>query len=304
MGMFRHAALAGFAGLTFAILHATAIADVTNLRSALQVDVSFVLEQLSADEYSSALPALSTDELELLLAGEPVIKVPEESEADASDEISEFGIFGLKIMEAPRLLVWSTVMGAASDPPARLTRAYLSRLPKGSYIRYQHVNLPWPVRDRHWAVLCEKNLDLADSSNGLIWQHRWTLHQDGPQLLLDAHAQGRIEGLSLKDLEKSVYIPANRGAWTLADLGGGRTLVIGYFDAALGGLLPKVLVRTFTRRQMRAGMHLIQDLTNRVHLDYDVEARIHDGYGQPITRQDVLRLAGQGKYTVDPTIAE
>jgi hypothetical protein len=293
--MFRHSALTGFVGLTFAILHATAIADVTRPQSEPHVDVSFVLEQLSADEYSSALPALSPQELDLLRSGEPVIKVPVKTEDDARDEISEFGIFGLKIVEAPRLLVWSTVMGAASEPPARLTRAYLSRLPKGSYIRYQHVNLPWPIRDRHWVVLCEKNLDLADSSNGLIWQHRWNLHKDGPQLLLDAHVHGRIEGLSQQDLEKSVYLPANRGAWTLADLGGGRTLVIGYFDAALGGLLPKVLVRTFTKRQMRAGLKLIEDLTNRVHLEYEAEAQIHDGYGQPIIHQDVLRLAGYGE---------
>ena len=301
--MFRHSALTRLVGLTFAILHATAVADVSDLRSEPHVDLSIVLEQLPDDGYS-APPALSTDELDLLLAGEAVIKVPVETEGDAGDEISEFGIFGLKIMEAPRLLVWSTVMGAASDPPARLTRAYLSRLPQGAYIRYQHVNLPWPVRDRHWVVLCEKNLDLADSSNGLIWQHRWTLHKDGPQLLLDAHAHGRIEGLSLKDLEESIYLPANRGAWTLADLGGGRTLIIGYFDATFGGLLPKILVRTFTRRQMRAGLKLIQDLANRVHLEYDGETQIHDGYGQPIMPQDVMRLAGHGEYTVDPTIGE
>ena len=296
--MFRHAASTGFVGLTFAMLHATAVADDAHLRSEPHVDISYVLEQLPDDAYA-APPALSTDELELLRSGEPVIKVPVETEGDASDEISEFGIFGLKIVDAPRLLVWATVMGAASEPPARLTRAYLSQLPKGSYVRYQHVNLPWPVRDRHWVILCEKNLDLADSSNGLIWQHHWTLHEDGPQLLLDAHAQGRIEGLSQQDLEKSVYLPANRGAWTLADLGGGRTFVIGYFDSAFGGLLPKILVRMFTRRQMRAGLTLIEDLANRVHLDYEEDTQIHDGYGQPIMPQDVLRLAGHGEDTVN-----
>ncbi len=293
--MSQRPVLTGFVGLTFAILATTAIAADKQLQSEQHVDVSFVLNQLSTDDYSSALPPLSPDELDLLRSGEPVIKVPEATEEDAGDDISEFGLFGLKIVDAPRLLVWSTVMGAASDPPARLTRAYFSRLPQGAYVRYQHVNLPWPIKDRHWVILCEKNLELADSSNGRIWQHRWTLHNDGPQLLLDAHADGLITGLSRQDLDNSVYIPANRGAWTLADLGGDKTLVIGYFDAALGGLLPKMLVRSFTRRQMRAGMILIQDLTNEVHLEYDGEPQIHDGYGQAIMPQDVLRLATSAK---------
>lgn len=284
--------------MTFAILHATAVADDVHLRSEPQADISFLLEQVSANG-GAAPPALSTDELGLLRAGEPVIKVPMETDGDAGEEISEFAIFGLQVVEAPRLLVWLTVMGAASEPDTRLTRAYLSRLSQGSYVRYQHINLPWPIRDRHWVILCEKNLELADSSNGLIWQHRWALHEHGPELLLDARTQGKIEGLSRQDLEKSVYLPANRGAWTIADLGGERTLVIGYFDAALGGLLPKILVRKFTRYQMRAGLKLIQDLTDRVHLDYDGAPRIHDGHGQPVKPQDALRLARQREDAVN-----
>lgn len=302
-GMMRHLASSVFAGLTFVMLTTAAVADDAYMRSESHADIPFLLEQIAAD--GGAAPAtLSTDEFDLLFKGEPVIKVPVESDSDAGDEISEVGIFGLKIVEAPRLLVWLTVMGAASEPDVRLTRAYLARLPQGAYVRYQHIDLPWPIRDRHWVILCEKNVDLAESSNGLIWQHRWTLQEDGPSLLQDAYAQGRIEGLSEKDLEKSVYIPANRGAWTLADLGDRRTLVIGYFDAAFGGLMPKILVRTFAKRQMRAGLKLIQDLTNRVHLDYDGEPQIHDGFGQPIMLQDVLRLARHGEDAVEPTIAE
>ena len=301
-GMLRHSLTSAFVGLTFAVLHATAFADGA-LVQAVPHDIALLLEQISANG-GAAPAALSTDEFALLLEGEPVIKVPVEAQDDGADEVSEVGIFGLQIVEAPRLLVWLTVMGAPSEPDVRLTRVYLSRLPQGAYVRYQHIDLPWPIRDRHWVILCEKNLDLADSSNGVIWQHRWSLHKDGPKLLLDAQAQGRIEGLSRQDLDKSVYLPANRGAWTVADLGGGRTLVIGYFDATLGGLLPKILVRTFASRQMRAGLKLIQDLTDRVHLDYDGEPEIHDGFGRPIMPQDVLQLARRRQDAVDPAPTE
>lgn len=301
--MFRRFALIGFVGLTFATFHATAVADDPVLHPGPQAQITFLLEQIAADG-NAAPPALELDELDLLLAGEPVIKAPEEPEDDANDEVSEFGIWGLKIVEAPRLLVWSTVMGAASEPHVRLTRAYLSRLPMGSYVRYQHINLPWPVRDRHWVILCEKNLDLAKSSNGITWQHRWALQDDGPQMLLDGYAQGRIEGLSKEDLDKSVYLPANRGAWTVADLGNGRSLVIGYFDAALGGLLPKILVRRYSKHQMRVGLKHIEELAARVHLDYDGEPKIHDGIGQPILPQDILRVAHHGEKTNNPAAEE
>ena len=301
--MRRYSALVAFVALTFVILHATAVADDAQLHSAPHANIPFLLQQVSADG-DAAPEALSTDELELLLGGEPVIKLPVKTAGDADDKVGEIGVFGLQIVDAPRLLVWLTVMGAASDPDVRLTRAYLSRLPQGAYVRYQHINLPWPIRDRHWVILCEKNLDLADSSDGRIWQHRWALHEHGPQLLLDAYADGRIKGLTQQDLDKSVYIPANRGAWTLADLGGEKTLVIGYFDAAFGGLLPKLLVRGFVRHQMRAGLKLIQDLTEHVHRDYDGEPQIHDGYGQPIMPQDVMRLARQRENPVELTTAE
>ena len=55
---------------------------------------------------------------------------------------------------------------------------------------------------------------------------------------------------------------------------------------------------------MRAGLHLIQDLANRIHLDYEGETQIHDGYGQPIMPQDVLGLAGHGEDTVNLAIQE
>ena len=201
------------------------------------------------------------------------------------------GVVGLRIVEAPRLLVWLTVMGVASEPDVRLTRATLSRAPLGAYTRYQHVNLPWPVRDRHWLILCEKNIGLAEATGGDYWEHRWSLVDDGVDQVKKAQQDGRISGLTPAQLDKSVYLPANRGAWALTELSPGKTLVIGYFDGSLGGLFPDGLVRRFTKLHLREGLNLVSELSTTVHLEYSDDAPVHDGYGQTIRRNDVLRVA-------------
>jgi hypothetical protein len=259
-------------------------------------------DQPSVDELAAALarypalgdidlPALDGGELQELLDGVPVVRISTGRSGGADEDVSTMGVVGLRIVDAPRLLVWLTVMGVASEPDVRLTRATLSRAPLGAYTRYQHVNLPWPVRDRHWLILCEKNIDLAQATDGDYWEHRWSLIDDGVEQVKRAHEAGGIAGLTAGQLDKSVYLPANRGAWALTELSPGKTLVIGYFDGSLGGLFPDGLVRRFTKLHLREGLNLVSELSTTVHREYSDNAPVHDGYGQPIRYRDVLRVA-------------
>lgn len=251
------------------------------------LELSAVLELYRA-RASAAMPALSAAELAELAAGEFVIKLS----GEASDaEIRSMGLHGLQIIEAPRLLLWLSVMGGNDERDYRLTRATLGRGDAGSYVRYQHVDLPWPFRDRHWVIDCHKNVEVAAASDGAVWEHFWTLHDDGPALLDAAVSAGRIPRLSAEDLADAVYLPANSGAWTLIDAGPQRTLVIAYVDADLGGAFPDALVRAFTRRRLKAGFELLAEMATRVHLNYDETPLIHDGHGGAISRQDAARAA-------------
>ena len=187
--------------------------------------------------------------------------------------------------------MWLTVLGGGGRSDDRLTSVVLSRMPAGTYSRYQHVNLPWPIRDRHWVIFCEKNLELADASAGVIWEHRWSLHETGEHLLQTAYEDGRISGLKMRTLNASVYLPANRGTWALFDLGQDKTLIVVFYDADLGGLLPGRLVRSFTKRQLRKYLEATRELTDNVLQYYDENSPIHDGLGSPISRKDAIDVA-------------
>lgn len=242
-----------------------------------------------------ALPALTAGEMQALADGDSVVRVTTARQAESGEQVGALGVVGLRIVDAPRLLVWLTVMGVASEPDVRLTRSTLSRGPLGAYTRYQHVDLPWPIRDRHWVVFCEKNLAVAEASGGGYWEHRWRLVENGPALIGAAHRDGRIAGLRAEKLEKSVYLPANRGAWTLTELAAGRTLVIAYFDGELGGLFPDALVRQFTRLHLKEGLDLVAALSLETWREYGEDTPVHDGYGRAVRQDDVLaavRLLG------------
>lgn len=251
------------------------------------------------------LPALSSVEVAALASGEAVVKVsgvaaPAASgaagESDAksdgnNDDIVAVGVYGLQVVAAPRLLIWLTVMGGNDERDERLTTAMLSRGDDGSYLRYQHINLPWPLRDRHWVIHCEKNPQIALDSDGVIWEHRWRLVDEGGSLLHAALAEGRIAGLSADDLNESIYLPENRGAWAMLPLDADRTLVIAYLDADLGGRFPAAVVRRFTRSNLKAGLASLRELSSRVHLNYASERPIHNGFGVLVSEQEAMAAA-------------
>lgn len=234
------------------------------------------------------VPVLTEEELAVLQAGEPVVKTAVES---GEGGVSKFGVVGLRVIDSPRLLVWLTAMGVASEPDVRLTRAMLTEPTVGTYVRYQHVNLPWPLRDRHWVIHCEKDTDIAHASDGRFWEHRWQLVEDGEALLPAAISDGRIAGLTAKQMSKSVYLPANQGAWSSASIGHDKTLVIASFDGSLGGLFPDAMVRRFAKIHLREGLNLVAELSRRAHLEYADSRVIYDGFGKPISREDVQRAA-------------
>jgi hypothetical protein len=236
-------------------------------------------------------------DFENLNAGHTVIRVlnsPSKSQLEGADN---FGVLAMKIVEAPRLLVWLALITDSEELDGRLTRAILSEGPAGSKVSYQHINLPWPVRDRHWVVQVENNVDLAHASVGRIWERQWRLHARGRQLIDSAYADGTIVGVTQRLLDRSVYLPSNRGSWTVFDLGQNRTLVATFVDFTLGGLIPDRLVRSYTKRELRDGIATLDDLIERAHTNLDGPSRIQDGWGLPISRQDALitRLDWKGE---------
>jgi len=237
------------------------------------------------------VPALDDETLGELLAGKSLVDTVDAAGTDEDAEVDEMGLVGLQYVQAPRLLVWLSLLGGGDGRDSRLTSAKLASGPPGSYVRYQHVDLPWPIRDRHWVILCEKNPQLAAASDGAIWEHRWALHADGPALLEAAFDEGRIPRLGRRDLANSIYLPANRGTWVVFDLGQNRSLILAFYDSNLGGRLPARLVRSFTRRQLQHYLEAARGMAERAAARYAADSPIYDGFARPITEEQAMQAA-------------
>ncbi len=247
------------------------------------------------------LPAFSDEDILAMANGEPVVVSLREADGD---ETRSMAIVGAKLIEAPRLLVWLTALGGNNDyrssdddkaagrsRKSRVTHAMLSRHDDGSYVRYQHVRLPWPFRDRHWAIHCRKNPGVAAETGDTAWEHYWFMEDDGLDQVSAAVRAGEISDVSAKMLAKSVYLPANEGAWITLELDAEHTLLLAYVDVDLGGNFPRALVRGFTQRQLKAGLDRLPEYVSRVAHEYDAAPVIHDGHGRRILPEDAARVA-------------
>jgi len=250
---------------------------------------------IAIDEYNRfgdfQLPELSAAEAADLENGGAVIRLPSDQSGDADADVSSMGVIGFRIIEAPRLLIWLAVLGGTGERDARLTSAMITDGTAGDYIRYQHIDLPWPVHDRHWVIDSTKNTGLAIATEGRSWQHRWVLRDDGRTLVRDAFADGRVEGLGHDVIEGSVYLPANRGSWTMFRIDDGRTLIAAHVEVDLGGRFPKSLVRRFTKSHLKAGFDTLADFSKRVHLSYGDGRTIYTGDGRPISPAEARETA-------------
>ena len=246
-------------------------------------EVPRLLEQYSR-QGDFQLPSLSITELDTLAAGKTVVAVFREPTAP----VDTGRVVGWQVVAAPRLLVWLSILEGSEESSARLKHSTLTWRAAGAYVSYHHIDLPWPVKDRQWTLLCEKNLSLAEDSHGLIWEHRWELLPRDDALLEDAYEHGLIPGLTRQVLDDSVYLGANRGAWILFDLGARGTLVAAYMDIDLGGHIPDSLVRSFAKRQLTAFLESLSALRGA---HYDGTPMIHDGRGLPITREAAITAA-------------
>ena len=232
------------------------------------------------------LPNLSPAELETLAAGTPLVTLYRDPTAEPGDKVHAMGVVGWQIVKAPRLLVWLSLLGSREDSSARRQHVVLTRRPAGAYVSYHHIDLPWPFKDRHWLLLCEKNVSLANESHDDIWEHRWSLLPLDDSQLEAAYDTRAVPGLTRKAFDDSVYLTANQGAWIVFDLGAEGTLVAASMDIDLGGRVPDALVQSFAKHQMREFFDLLNRLSGA---DYTGNPVIDDGRGVPITEEAALR---------------
>ncbi|MEL7186896.1 MAG: hypothetical protein AAFN50_10765 [Pseudomonadota bacterium] len=249
-----------------------------------QLDSLSLPEALKAINESGVhrLPELSADELQALKLGKTVTLI----QRSTREEIEAFGVYGMQVVNAPRVLVWTALLGGNRELDPRYSRSTLLRDERGGYTRYQHVNLPWPVRDRHWVIYSRKNTEVAEHTDGSVWQHHWSLI-DGVDETIQSSI-GKYPEITNRRYKSAVILNSNAGAWSTVALDADRTLVTAWFDFDLGGLFPAGIVRSVSRKSLRKALLEIESRSLIVHETYEDGPTIHDGFGIAISQQQLV----------------
>ncbi|MBK1879464.1 hypothetical protein [Pelagicoccus mobilis] len=234
-----------------------------------------------------ALPELSSSEIERLLRGQ-VVKVRSRLRAGELEEYAgEFfhRVAGFYIVERSQRDVWL----AAIDPHLwqnDLNTGYrIFSDGKGGCRRYQHLALPWPIADRHWVIDLSLGVELAEASNGTVWEYSWNLAPDGEAIAQEIVGDGKVAGLCLKDLEGAIFLPLDFGGWIAVALSPTRTLLIYHVATDVGGRIPDCWIALYAMSQLDAMLREVGELSLRAGEHYrEGHELIWDGLGRPLPK--------------------
>ncbi len=276
-------AAAGLAGLAMLLTMAcAALADSTDTRRAR---VSAALERYNALA-DLQLPVPPPDQIGEILAGR-VVKLREHKDMlspTTNTYDQRIRIVGYRLIERPRLLVWLAALDVGTEHSERLTEHALSADDRGGSVWYQHLHLPWPLRNRHWTIANAKSVHLTEATRGMVWEHAWQLAPRGDTIANDLLAQNTVAGLSGNRALRAIYLPANRGAWTMFALDKQLTLVAAHATVELGGIIPDRLVASFVSRQLQSMLNGLVARSDVMDAEYDTSYIIYTGAGEAITR--------------------
>jgi len=208
------------------------------------------------------LPSLDAEQLNELLDGkvvrirwrQPVPVAPgEEAAADTSGTDEGDGpkerhrVVALFLIEQPRVNVWLAALDPHMVVSPRVTEVRISNN-DGRW--YQLMDLPWPVRNRHWVIDVTRNVQAAEATHGLVWEEPWYLVPDGEKMALRLAAAKELGPITLDKAEGARYLDANTGAWAMIELAPNLTLLAYQLTVVLGGLLPEGLTARFASREL------------------------------------------------------
>ena len=204
------------------------------------------------------LPALDDEKMKKLFDGE-VVRFREKwrlpSEGEEAQE--RHRVLAFRLIRAPRLVVWLATMDQHYKLNDAITEVVLSAGADGTSTWYQFMDLPWPIRNRHWVITLSQTVDVCTKTDGVAWEQKWRLVPDGEKTALDLAAAGNAGGLSLDKVEGARYLKANEGAWAVFALSDDLTLIAYNLTTVLGGLVPESMAARFAQRAL-------EDLMDRI----------------------------------------
>ncbi|MFT7518840.1 MAG: hypothetical protein ACI9MC_000974 [Kiritimatiellia bacterium] len=189
---------------------------------------------LMADRHSTrALPLQVARHRDRLLQGRVV--------TEHSSEGGSVQVAALCLVDAPMQQVWDAARDddVVADPS--VDERLLDTI-NGAELWYGRLRLPRPIADRQWVVTCERNAALEAASNGAIREWSWQ-NVDRPSELATRH-------MSAATLRRGRWIDEQQGAWLVADLGAGKTMLGYHARTSLGKRVPGWLIRDLVAKQV------------------------------------------------------
>ncbi len=114
----------------------------------------------------------------------------------------------------------------------------------GRKVLFQHIDLPWPFRDRQWVLEIDNNGALFEHTDGAVWERTWTLSDP---------AQARSAR------EDALWVSLNDGGWQIYSWPDGALLVY-QVRASMDGWITDDLV---TRYAMSTLERMLRDIDGR-----------------------------------------
>ncbi len=234
------------------------------------------IEQIHAaiDRYSAVtrfpLPQLESDRMDALLNGE-VVRFREKwvlsHEGDKESERTRQRALAYRLIPSPRKLVWLATLDAHFPLNDNLTEFRMDHNGDRN-TWYQFMDLPWPIRNRHWLIRVEKGVKVAEATNGQAWEHAWTLVKDGEATAHEWADAGRTAPLPIDKVKGARYLEANDGAWAMIALDENTTLLAYNLTIVLGGWVPEGMAARFATRALETLMDRVATNAERVSAHY------------------------------------
>jgi len=197
------------------------------------------------------LPVLSARQREELRAGE-VVKLLERT-----GDGETWRVAGFMMTENSQQAMWLATQDLHFTSQDEAIEAPISLSPNRSRW-YALLDLPAPVRDRHWVIDIWDNIPLADVSDGMFWEHRWELVADGEAQARSVIASGAVNGLDIKTFDAAIYTPVNLGGWVFLAFPGGGSLLVYDVTSVVGGGIPDRLVAEYVRSGIERYFRLLE----------------------------------------------
>ncbi|MEO1581027.1 MAG: hypothetical protein AAFR91_04220 [Pseudomonadota bacterium] len=253
---------------------------LSGMAEADEVIIDLLIEYQRAS--GVAVSGLDQDSLSKLYEGAVVYRKVSVTERHNGEETTSLRVIGYRLIDQAREPLWLAALAFDAGYSSRLTERLLETNALGGGDWYQHLDMPWPLRDRHWLIRTEKNTTLAHNSANRLWEHRWSLVPSASSRVSELFSDGAFAGISAKQAEKSVPLPLNNGAWVMGAAGPNRTLVMVHATVDLGGIVPDGLVARQTRKNLTKMLGKIEQDADEAWARYDPSYLIYRGDGSLI----------------------